>query len=169
MDVLIFHYLNNLGLKYFWLDVLAIFLAKYTPYLAVGVLFLLLFWNFKNYFLPVVESLTAAVLGMGIVKIIRFLWFNPRPFVSQDIHLLLSHSSSSSFPSMHVTFFFALSTVVLLYSKKAGILFFITSFLIALARVFVGLHWPSDILGGMVLGTFSALIVHKFLIKRIFG
>jgi undecaprenyl-diphosphatase len=84
----------------------------------------------------------------------------------------LSHSVSSSFPSGHAAFFFALSTVLLLYNKKfyprpkfwwgAGLFFFLASFLISIARVFVGIHWPSDILAGAAIGIFSGWLIILF-------
>src|SRR3989344_1192804 len=72
----------------------------------------------------------------------------------------------TAFPSGHASFYFALSTIIYGYNKKAGILFFIGSFLIVLARVFVGLHWPSDILAGAILGIIMGIILNK-LFKKI--
>ena len=54
-------------------------------------------------------------------------------------------------------------------NKKAGIFFFLASFLIGLARVFSGIHWPSDILVGALVGILSAYLLRKsdFLLTRI--
>jgi len=99
-----------------------------------------------------------------IVELIRWIWQRPRPFVQNNVNLLLTHNASA-FPSGHAAFFFAVSTIVYFYNKKAGILFFIASFLICLARVFSGIHWPLDILAGAIVGVLSGWVVHKILKK----
>ncbi|MBZ9572575.1 phosphatase PAP2 family protein [Patescibacteria group bacterium] len=176
MDFVIFQYLNNFALKYLWLDVIAIFFAKYLGWVLIGILILFLIKNFKKYWKMVVTAFVSAVLARFIItEIIRWLWPRTRPFVGAEVNLLLPHRLTGSFPSGHAAFFFALSMAFFLCYKKvyplpkfwwgAGILFFIASFLIAISRVFSGLHWPSDILGGALVGIFSAWLIHKIFRK----
>jgi len=175
MDSLIFRYLNNFALRYLWLDALAIFFAKYLGWILVGILVLFLIKNFKKYWKMVTAAFISAILARFVfTEIIRWFWLRPRPFVVNKVNLLLLHSPTGSFPSGHAAFFFALSTAFILSYKKVypipnrrfwygvGILFFIASTLIGLGRVMVGLHWPSDILAGAVVGLFSAWLVNKF-------
>jgi len=111
----------------------------------------------------VVLSLGAALFSrLIIVEIIRWFYFRPRPFIALQVHQLLEHSASSSFPSGHAAFFFALSAVIYFYNKKAGLLFFAASFLIGLARIFVGIHYPLDILAGALIGIFFGWLANKF-------
>ncbi|MDI6882950.1 MAG: phosphatase PAP2 family protein [Patescibacteria group bacterium] len=166
MDFLVFQLINNFALKYLWLDTLAIFLTKYLPYLLIGILILLLIKNFKKYLPMVIKGFASAIFsGLVLTQIIRWFWFHPRPFIENEVNLLLTHSPSSSFPSAHTAFFFALSTIIYFYNKRTGIFFFLGSFLIGLARIFSGLHWPSDILGGIVLGILSGWLIYKFFQK----
>jgi undecaprenyl-diphosphatase len=59
----------------------------------------------------------------------------------------------SSFPSDHAVLYFALSTVVFLVSRKAGIFAYCFTFLVVcLPRMYLGLHYPTDILAGELLG-----------------
>lgn len=187
MDVFIFNLINQFALTWFWLDVLAIFLAEYFGYVLLFSLLLFLAVRFREYFYPVkfvrpgeiasstislgkqpfnrvkmiIEAIISAILArFVIVEFIRWIWQRPRPFVENNVNLLLTHNASA-FPSGHAAFFFAISTVLYLYNKKAGIFFFIASFLICLARVFAGIHWPLDILAGAVVGVFSGYLVHK--------
>lgn len=162
-DILIFHQLNGLAFKHSWLDTLAIFLAEYLPYVLAGVLFLFLLKNFRKHWKMVAGSVLAGFLGWLITQIIRFFWFHSRPFAVSSVNLLLTHSPTSSFPSAHTTAFFALSALLLFYNKKLGVIFLIASFLIGLARVFCGLHWPSDVLAGIVLGVLVAIFVHQII------
>jgi len=161
MDAFIFQQINRLALRNLWLDSLGIFFAHYFPYILAIYLFLLLIWNFKKYCSAVILALFSGVLARGITELIRFLWVHPRPFVNNHVNLLIEHINSASFPSGHASFFFAISIVLFFYNKKLGTLFFIASFLISGARVYCGIHWPYDILGGFLVGIISGLIVIK--------
>ncbi|MCD6500897.1 phosphatase PAP2 family protein [bacterium] len=166
MDQIISQQLNAFVLKYFWQDVFFIFFAEYLAYFLGAASFLFLLVNFKKYWPMVVKGLAAGLLArFGIVEVIRFFWHRTRPFLETGINLLVAKINQPAFPSGHAAFFFALSFIVFLYNKKAGLLFFIGSFLICLGRVIVGLHWPTDILGGAVVGLFSAWLVHRIFRK----
>lgn len=173
LDLFIFQQINQFAFKYLWLDTLAIFFAKYFGYILVLFLLVFLLKNFKKYWQMVVQAFLAATLvRFVIVEIIRYFLPRVRPFalpsfdeqnlggfVENSINLLINHSQEASFPSGHASFFFAVSTVVYLYNKKAGLLFFIASFLISISRIFIGIHWPSDILTGAIVGVLSAFFI----------
>ena len=186
LDFYIFEKINQFASQYDFLDKLAIFFAKYFEYFLI--LFLLLFLiknpaperssvldqsrtapmesglvrGLKKYWLMIGQAFGAAILSRFVItNIIRWIWERPRPFVENQVNLLISHELTSSFPSGHAAFYFALSTVIYFYNKKVGVLFFIGSFLITLARVFSGVHWPSDILVGALTGIFSGWLVFK--------
>lgn len=163
-DLFLFKLVNQFAGKWFWLDNLAVFFARYFEFFLIGLLVLFLAVNFKKYWKMVAQSFVAAILSrLVITEFIRWLWWRPRPFTLQhDVRFLLEATSAASFPSGHAAFYFALATVVYFYNKKAGILFFISAFLISLARVFSGIHWPTDILAGAIVGVFSAWLVFKF-------
>jgi len=69
--------------------------------------------------------------------------------IPEDLHM--------SFPSGHMTFLFALGMAIYFHNKKAGYLLFAGGFLIGLARIFVGVHYPLDIFGGIILGILVGL------------
>lgn len=111
--------------------------------------------------------------------------FEPRPFVSHTVHLLLSHAADDSFPSDHTAVSFAIVGMLfftfpaLLFAagrkrvEQEGrqrafgllrpLLFMGTALVLAcsigLARVFVGVHYPGDILGGALSGLCAATVV----------
>ena len=158
MDYFLFQKINGLAGQWAYVDAVGIFFAKYLGHILAGAVILLFYRKWKI----ILQAIFAAVLArLVIVEVIRWLWERPRPFVENNINLLLDHSDSSSFPSGHAAFFFALSLVVYKYNKKAGIVFFLASFLISISRVFVGVHWPSDISAGALVGIFSGWIVIK--------
>lgn len=162
MNYLVFQQINNLALKYLWLDEIGIFCAQYLGYILVGILFVFLLKDFRKYYRVAGEVLVSVVLArLVIVEIIRFIWYQPRPFVANQANLLLPHVPSASFPSGHAAFFFALSFLIYFYNKKAGFLLLSASFLIGISRIFCGLHWPADILAGALVGIFSVLVIKK--------
>jgi len=183
MDFYLFDFLNQWAGQWLCLNALAIFLAEYLGYLLVCLLIAWLIWDLlfkKEKYQKTIKiislSLGAALFSrLIIVEIIRWLYYRPRPFVVGQVNQLIDHSASGSFPSGHAAFFFALATVIFLSYKKvypalkfwygAGLLFFLASFLIGLARIFVGLHYPSDILAGALIGIFFGWLVNKLFVK----
>ena len=162
LDFYLFGEINRFAGKYFWLDTLAIFFAQYFEYIFIFLLILFLTRNFKKYIYMIVEAFFAAILAKEIfVDIIRQLWPKFRPFVEKQIYLLIQHPVTASFPSAHAAFYFAIATTIYLYHKKAGLVFLISALLISMARVFSGVHWPSDIIVGALVGIISALIVNQ--------
>ena len=162
LDFYLFQLINSWAGQYSWLDNLGVFFAKYLGYVLIFFLLLFLIKNFKKYWPMVVKSFGAAILArLVIVNIIRFFYYRPRPFIANQVNLLLSDEPTGSFPSGHAAFYFAISTIVFLFNKKAGTFFLIASFLISIARVFSGIHWPSDILTGALIGIFSGWLITK--------
>lgn len=169
-DIKIFQLINNLAGHSKILDKVAIFAADYLPYLLGIFLIFFLFWpkreRIKN-IMMVFFSIMAALIARVVVKgIIVFFYERPRPYISLSSTKEIGHVDSNedfqSFPSGHTIFFFALSAVVYGFNKKLGTFFFVCSAIIGFARIFVGLHWPSDILGGAVLGILVGWVVYRF-------
>jgi len=161
MDAFIFQKINDLALKNIWADGLGIFLADNLPYIVAFCLFLFVVFNFEKHKSMVILAFIAGGLSRGITEFIQFLWGRPRPFIENHVNLLLNNIKSYSFPSGHASFFFGLSTIIFLYNKKIGLLFFIISFLISISRVYCGIHWPADILAGFLVGVFSGILTFK--------
>jgi len=173
LDFLIFHFLNQFAKKSSFLDFVIVFFARYFEYFLLFVLFLFLIKNFKKYYLMVSNAFLAAFFSRFVIaEILHWLYFRPRPFVENQVNLLFDYDPTKpSFPSGHAVFYFAIATVVFLYFKKnypqrkfcwgISLGFFLASFLIALARVFSGIHWPSDILVGAIIGVLSGYAVYR--------
>ena len=77
----------------------------------------------------------------------------PRPCqIDLDFALLVDRPSSSSFPSTHSAWAFGAATAVFMQHKKSGIAAFIAAALIAFSRMYLFLHFPTDVLAGIILG-----------------
>ena len=109
-------------------------------------------------------SAISVILARGIiVEIIRFFYDRPRPFEALGIEPLILNNGAPSSPSGHAAFFFALALAVFFTNKKWGYWFFAGALLIGIARIFIGIHWPLDILAGAAVGLISAFLIKKIL------
>ena len=163
----IFELIYNLSQRNFAVDGLMIFVAKYLPYfLVLG--FLIFAFSKKDNRLrifTVSEAALAIILSRGIVtEVIRFFYNYQRPFEKLGLTALVD-ASSNSFPSGHAAWFFALAMVIFYFSRRLGTWYFVFAALNGLARVYAGVHWPLDILGGAAIGVLCALLVHRILRK----
>lgn len=156
MNLYLFHKINGLAGNYPLLDSAGIFLAKYLGYV-LAILALILFWRKKKIIIQ--AFLSAVIARFVLVELARWLWPISRPFVDGNGTLLISHAETASFPSGHAAFFFGLSAVIYFYNKKIGTILLAASFLVAVSRIFVGVHWPADILMGASIGILSASLV----------
>ena len=85
--------------------------------------------------------------------ILKNLFARPRPcHVDQAFKMLVDRPSSSSFPSTHSAWAFAASTAIFIKYKKAGVAAYAVASLIAFSRMYMFLHYPTDVLCGIVLG-----------------
>lgn len=109
----------------------------------------------------VVTLFSAAGVGFGFSEFLKTTFSTPRPFVTLDITPLVSSAGAySSFPSGHVLFFATIATVMWFYHKGVSVLLFLSAILIGLARIAAGIHWPFDVLGGLIIGVVIGVIVH---------
>lgn len=165
-DISFFQLINSLAGKSKILDWLGIFLAEYLGYFLILLAVLLIVtrknWKERFYFFSLTVLLI--ILARGIItELIRFFYSRPRPFSVLEIQPLLQHGAAGSFPSGHMAFYFALALAVFFINKRWGWRFLVVALVIGLARIFVGVHWPLDIVGGIIIGIVSALLIKKIL------
>lgn len=164
LDEQFFFFLNSLAGQNRILDYLIIFFATYFGYFLIAALLFLIFWKYKKEFWqPLMFTASSLLLSTVLTQIIRFFYYRPRPFLDFSINTLINHSLTSSFPSGHSVFFFALALVIFYFNRRWSWLFISGAFLIGLARISAGVHWPLDVLGGIILGFLSV-----FFIKSLF-
>lgn len=124
-----------------------------------------------------VSCLIAILVGRILARILPF---RARPLLNPEVNFLYPNATvlhgldmASSFPSDHSVMFFSLATAVFLISKRLGILTYCYIFLfICVPRVYLGLHYPTDILAGAVIGilipvTFSIIPLSHLFAKKI--
>ena len=88
------------------------------------------------------------------------IWERDRPFAAHpSAHVWGVRSHDPSFPSDHATAAFAIAFAILFFDATAGWIFVAAAVVIAAGRVFVGGHYPTDVLAGALLGIASAVFV----------
>ncbi len=168
-----FYFFNNLAGRSRIFDDAVIFFAAYLQYFIVVFLLLFLYLSaysrIKKIYIFLLASISGIIARFGLAEAIRFFYHHPRPFVSHSVHQLLTESGWS-FPSGHSSFFFALATAIYFYDKKWGIGFFIAAIFMNVSRIIAGIHYPFDILGGMLVGIATAYLVvylgERFVAKK---
>lgn len=163
-DIQLFHLLYGVARQSPSLDATIVFFAKYFPYAIVLAFVVLLIYSgyekrekIKIFWTALFSTIIAR---FGVVELIRLFYHRPRPFVAYDIQPLFAEHSWS-FPSGHAAFFFALATTLYFYNKKWGVWFFVAALVISLSRIIAGVHYPSDIVGGALVGIAVAYIVFR--------
>ena len=159
----IFKNINRFAGKYKLLDGLAIFCARVLPYI-MGI-FLLVYASWRGRYDLFFYPLLCALFSRFVInELVHLFYKEPRPAHIQGTNVLIPVPKNYSFPSGHASFFFAASFFLLFYSTRFALIFVISSCIVGLARVFCGVHWFRDIMGGAVAGLISALIVYGLLI-----
>ena len=107
----------------------------------------------KDFFFFVITGLTAWITALTL----KLLIYAPRPFVTHDaIHPLFEYGGYDSFPSGHALLFTAITIAAWHHQKGLGILVGCVSILIMASRVIAGIHYPLDIIGGILIGSIIA-------------
>ena len=93
-------------------------------------------------------------------EILKGLFARPRPFLHfSDTILLVAGPKQYSFPSGHATTAFAPATAIWLKNHKLGVPVLVLAVIIGFSRIYVGVHYPLDVLGGVILGVGMAILV----------
>ena len=111
------------------------------------------------------QMLTVLLSAALISFVMKNTIFRERPFKSYPDIEKLSEAGSSSFPSGHTLEAFAIATAFAFAfpKKKYVIPLFIWALLVAYSRMALGVHYPSDVLGGMIVGVFIGWFVPRWI------
>ncbi|MBI4993439.1 phosphatase PAP2 family protein [Candidatus Wolfebacteria bacterium] len=167
MNLYFFNLIHSLAGKWWILDLIAIFFAKYLGYFLILAALILILKEKKTqnkiYFLSF--TILSLILSRGIIaEIIKFFIHNPRPFSVLNFKPLIeANGVDMALPSGHAAFYFALALPIFFLDKNASYWFFGGAAIMGIARIFTGVHWPGDILAGAIIGVLSGLLIGKIL------
>jgi undecaprenyl-diphosphatase len=111
--------------------------------------------------LAAVSAGAAGALALLLNLVLSQLWFHDRPFVAhpRQTLLLVHHSADNSFPSDHASLAFAIAFAILAFHRRLGLLLLLGAACIGADRIFIGVHYPLDVLASLFVGLGAALVV----------
>lgn len=111
-----------------------------------------------------IAALLAAGGALAVNQVLAALWDRPRPFVAHpnQVHHLLAHGADGSFPSDHAAAAFAIATVLFAHHRRLGLVALAAAAVVGYARVYVGDHYPSDVLSGAAIGVVAGLALVRW-------
>jgi undecaprenyl-diphosphatase len=154
------------------LDWFFIFCANYLVYIFSAMA--ILYWFIHKPENKMLERKAVATAFISFViarllltELIRIIVPRHRPIVLHPIIDLMQIQKESAFPSGHASAMFAIAIAIYFYNKRLGSWLLVMSAVTAVARVVIGVHWPSDIIAGALLGILVAWLTEKFLAGKI--
>lgn len=160
MNYKLFQAINRRSRRSSPIDFLMILLSNKLRYVF---LFVLIFMWFRNDFSKrfAFHAVLSAGVALFLNMLIKLFYFKPRPFVKHRVGILIPSKTDSSFPSKHTMLAFAVSTSIFLYKRTLGLIMCILSILTGFSRIWIGHHYPFDIIGSAFIGTISSILVNK--------
>jgi membrane-associated phospholipid phosphatase len=160
--------ISNVALHHHWLG--SLFHGIEQASIPVMVLITGVLWFFarprgdRKWKLACASGYAAAALGYAIAFVIHHLYDRARPY---EAHPTMRHpwssSTDASLPSDHTSLSFAIAFAVLAFDTVAGIVFLVVAAIIGVGRLFIGAHYPGDVLAGIGVGLVAALVVVRLL------
>ncbi|QIW19407.1 undecaprenyl-diphosphatase [Bacillus thuringiensis] len=153
-----FRAINDLGKQYPSLNSTMVFLAEYMVYFLGLIIIAYWFTQSRQNKMVIIQAMIAFITAEIIGKLAGKLHLNYQPFaVLPNVNKLIDHAVDNSFPSDHTILFFSICFSFWLVHKKARWLWLILAFCVAISRIWVGVHYPFDVLTGALIGIISAL------------
>lgn len=161
LDYQWFQMINELGHTLSVLNPIMSLFASYAEY--VFYIGIVIYWFTRHEIKRrmVAESLISACAALVCSGIIGHFFYRDRPFVTHTVLQLIAHPANASFPSDHAIGAFAIATSIWIFRRKDGMVWLALAACIAFSRVWTGVHYPSDVLAGAVIGIAASVAVHQ--------
>ncbi len=169
ININLFRMINDLGKQQTYLNPTLVFIAEYMVFLLAIAVIIFWFTRINKNRMMVICGTITFVFSEIIGKVAGKIHSNNQPFAElSNVNKLIEKAVDNSFPSDHTILFFSFCVTFWIFSKKLGYLWVVLAFLVGISRVWVGVHYPADVIVGAIISTFSALIVYMVVPKLSF-
>ncbi|MBI5740611.1 MAG: phosphatase PAP2 family protein [Nitrospirae bacterium] len=170
MDTSLFIFINQ-GLQNGVFDVVMPFMTHRGYLLFIAIAVPIFFKDRRNGILITTLSILGFIIADHSGDILKHLIARPRPCHElENARLLVTCGKSFSLPSNHAATSFAVASIIGHLFRRGAIPAFVVAFIVAFSRIYVGVHYPSDVIAGAVLGGATGgiiLFIHDQLSRRL--
>lgn len=161
INIELFRMFNDLGKEVMFLNPIMIFFAKYMKYFLLFGIIMYWFTRKRENRIMIISSMFAFVVAEVFGAIAGAIHSNNQPFAElSNVNQLIGHAIDNSFPSDHSIEFFSICITFLLFKKNLRYVWLAIAILVSISRVWVGVHYPADILVGAILGIIGAALCY---------
>ncbi len=161
INIELFRMFNDLGKEVMFLNPIMIFFAKYMKYFLLFGIIMYWFTRKRENRIMIISSMFAFVVAEVFGAIAGAIHSNNQPFAElSNVNQLIGHAIDNSFPSDHAIEFFSICITFLLFKKNLRYVWLAIAILVSFSRIWVGVHYPADILVGAILGIIGAALCY---------
>ena len=161
INIELFRMFNDLGKEVMFLNPIMIFFAKYMKYFLLFGIVMYWFTRKRENRIMIISSMFAFVVAEVFGAIAGAIHSNNQPFAElSNVNQLIGHAIDNSFPSDHAIEFFSICITFLLFKKNLRYVWLAIAILVSFSRIWVGVHYPADILVGAILGIIGAALCY---------
>lgn len=160
IDTVVFSFFNKYGKRPHWLDRTMLILTEIGNGIVTAIIAVTLFFTVNEHL--AYDFILGTLTLWIVVELIKSLIKRPRPYIYlKDVRIIGIRARGKSFPSGHTSQAFYMATLLVQYFKAniiISVLLYIIALIVGTTRMYMGMHYPRDVLAGAVLGTFWGFI-----------
>ncbi len=150
------------------LDTVMVALSLMAYHAAFWALLAILMVVSKGHRRPGIAMLVSLLVAYVVVElVIKTLIHRERPYIAEGLTPIIVDSLSYSFPSGHTAYSFASATVIAMYYGRWCIPAFVLASMIGLSRIYLAMHWPTDVVAGAMIGIVVAIVCVTLLRRNV--
>lgn len=157
----LFFFIFGLSNQFPLLDALMVYITDYLIFVSVILLFSLAKEGGPAERKTLLVSLLSIPIAIILIKTIHIFYFEPRPFITYQFLPLSLEENNASFPSRHATIMAIFAFASTYYKHQWSLFIVILMALVGVSRIYVGVHYPLDIMGGILTGLLSVIIARQ--------